>query len=99
MSAHTSSANVEIRTRGRTGDLIYREQAGELVCSWEFETGDSLAAIFLPDVLPAWAAANLSSIMHSIAEHVLRTQAPLHTAVIDEKDRSITIKRPRVPKP
>ena len=85
---------VEITIRGRTGDLLYREQGHELQCSWEFEGGESLAVILLPDALPAWASENLSNIMHNIAEHVIMTQAPLHTAEIDERDRSITIKRP-----
>jgi hypothetical protein len=85
---------VEITTRGRTGDLVYREQGHEIQCSWEFEGGESLAAIFLPDPISNWADQNLSRIMRNIADYVIRTQAPDHTVEIDERDRSITIKRP-----
>jgi hypothetical protein len=88
---------VEITTRGRTGDLIYREQGHELQCSWEFGGGESLAVVFLPDELPSWASQELPAIMRNIAEYVIRTQAPQHTAEIDEKARFITIKRPERP--
>lgn len=94
MTVTESMASMKIVSRGRYGDLIYREQDNELVCAWEFLAGDCLAVVFLPDVLPAWVSQNLANVMHNIAEYVIRTQAPLHTAVIDERDRSITIRRP-----
>ena len=43
---------VEITTRGRTGELLCREEGHELECSWEFEGGESLAVILLPDAPP-----------------------------------------------
>lgn len=93
MTIIKSPPNIRIISRGRLGDLIYREQENELVCGWEFGGGDSLAVIYLPDILPAWASSNLSNIMHNIADYVLKTQAPHHRAVIDQNDKSITIKR------
>ena len=94
MNNRSSEWKVEITSRGRIGDLVYWEDGHDLRCSWEFEGGESLAVIFLPDTLPSWAAQNLRTIMSNIGDYVIRTQAPLHTAEINERERSITIKRP-----
>jgi hypothetical protein len=87
--------SIQIISRGRSGNLVYRESENALVCYWEFAGGDSLAFVSLPDAVPDWALDRLPTIMQNIADDLIRTQAPNHIAVIDEADRSITLKRPR----
>lgn len=93
--------NVSITGSGRSGQVVYREAAGELSFYWEFGGGDVVASVQVGTETEwrtkhLWAAERRSEILRFLAAELVRQKAPSCRAEIDERRGWINLRQPPV---
>ncbi len=91
--------SVEIVTRGRCGDILYREDGGLTVFSWEFGGGNVVAIIYGPSAEEwiaacPWAKGRREMIFRRVGRYVVRERAHRCTPVFDFENSWINIVSP-----
>jgi hypothetical protein len=94
--------SVEIITRGRCGDILYREDGGQIVFSWEFGGGNVVAIIYGPSekewiAACPWAKGRREMIFRRVGQHVIFEKAHRCTPVYDFQNSWIDIVSPDGP--
>ncbi len=90
--------HVEFHENGRSGTVIYRDAAGSLSFHWEFGGGDVVAIVSMGSReewarAHAWALGQRTSIMHFVAEEVIRQRAPSCTAEINDQSGDLLLRQ------
>lgn len=92
----SASWSVAIEERGRDGTVVYRDDAGEIACHWEFCGGDAVAAVSVGTVAAwqarhPWAVERRTEIVRRIGSEVLRQRAPSCRYEMDESNGWLTV--------
>jgi len=90
---------VEVAENGRSGSILYQENADCISFYWEFGGGDTVVIIWGEETSVwrtryPWAFARRREILERIAHEVLRQKAPTCRADIDEGNGYIYIREP-----
>ena len=89
-SSPSSSKNVKIIDKGRSGSVQYFEKGKTCEFYWEFGGGDTIAIISFPaekkwEVTYPWASGRRKEILTFVAEEIRRTQFPSSSIVWEDK--------------
>jgi hypothetical protein len=77
--------SMDVVSKGRIGDVIYREGAHVLTCWWEFTATGVSVWVPTPSEWPEWATGRRNEILGRIAGELRRQQAPEAEPFIDDR--------------